>query len=48
MDQSIFLKWLGVAGIELKVNEHVLIIDPYFTRIPFVQRKNYVVITKGT
>ncbi|MCX6383142.1 MAG: MBL fold metallo-hydrolase [Actinobacteria bacterium] len=35
MDQSIFLKWLGVAGIELKVNEHVLIIDPYFTRIPF-------------
>jgi L-ascorbate metabolism protein UlaG (beta-lactamase superfamily) len=35
MYQSIFLKWLGLAGIELKVNEHVLIIDPYFTRISF-------------
>lgn len=32
--QSIFFKWLGVAGIELKIDNYVLIIDPYFTRAP--------------
>ncbi len=35
MDNSIKFRWLGVAGIELTVGEKVLIIDPYFTRIPF-------------
>lgn len=34
-DQSIFFRWFGVAGIELKINNCVLIIDPYFTRVPF-------------
>ena len=33
--QSIFFRWFGVAGIELKTNNCVLIIDPYFTRVPF-------------
>lgn len=33
--QSIFFRWFGVAGIELKISDCVLIIDPYFTRVPF-------------
>lgn len=28
-------RWLGVGGIELSVGEHVLVIDPYLTRVPF-------------
>lgn len=28
-------RWLGVAGIELKAIDTTLIIDPYFTRVPF-------------
>lgn len=31
---SISFRWLGVAGLELSVNNHVLVIDPYFTRFP--------------
>ncbi len=34
MDASIRFRWLGTAGIELVVKEQVLLIDPYFTRIP--------------
>src|SRR5512137_2297982 len=28
------LRWLGVAGIELRLNGQTLAIDPYFTRAP--------------
>jgi L-ascorbate metabolism protein UlaG (beta-lactamase superfamily) len=28
-------RWLGVAGIELRVEDCVLVIDPFFTRPPF-------------
>lgn len=28
-------RWLGVAGIELRVSDTVLVIDPYFTRATF-------------
>jgi hypothetical protein len=28
------LKWLGAAGIELKMDDQILLVDPYFTRIP--------------
>jgi L-ascorbate metabolism protein UlaG (beta-lactamase superfamily) len=31
----IWFRWLGVAGIELRVGEQVLVIDPFFTRPPF-------------
>jgi hypothetical protein len=34
MDRSIRFRWLGTAGIELVVNDHVLLIDPYFSRFP--------------
>jgi L-ascorbate metabolism protein UlaG (beta-lactamase superfamily) len=34
MDTSIRFRWLGTAGIELIVNDQVLLIDPYFTRFP--------------
>ncbi|MCL5772181.1 MAG: hypothetical protein M1479_07900 [Actinobacteria bacterium] len=33
--QSIYFKWFGVAGIELKINNCILLVDPYFTRVPF-------------
>ena len=33
--ESIFFKWLGVAGIEFKIKNRTLIVDPYFTRVPF-------------
>ena len=29
------MRWLGVAGIELRLNEHILVIDPFVTRPPF-------------
>jgi len=29
------LRWSGVAGIELKTADQILLVDPYFTRIPF-------------
>ncbi len=29
---SLVFRWLGVAGIELKAGEQVLVIDPFFTR----------------
>ena len=29
------MRWLGVAGIELRVNEQILVIDPFVTRPPF-------------
>jgi len=31
---SILFRWLGVAGLEFTVNNHVMVIDPYFTRFP--------------
>ena len=31
--QSIEFRWLGVGGIELRANDQVLVIDPYFTRL---------------
>lgn len=34
VDTSIRFRWLGTAGIELVVKGQVLLIDPYFTRIP--------------
>jgi L-ascorbate metabolism protein UlaG (beta-lactamase superfamily) len=34
MDAQIRFRWLGTAGIELVVNDQVLLIDPYFTRLP--------------
>jgi len=29
------MRWLGVAGIELRVNKQILVIDPFVTRSPF-------------
>lgn len=34
MSAGIEFRWLGTAGIELKVGDHVLVIDPYLTRFP--------------
>ena len=31
---KISFRWLGVAGLELSLNNHVMVIDPYFTRFP--------------
>lgn len=33
MDTSIRFRWLGTASIELVVNDQVLLVDPYLTRI---------------
>jgi L-ascorbate metabolism protein UlaG (beta-lactamase superfamily) len=35
MDQAIWFRWLGVAGIELRMNDQILVIDPFLTRPPF-------------
>jgi L-ascorbate metabolism protein UlaG (beta-lactamase superfamily) len=35
MDSAIAFRWLGVAGIELKMDGQILAIDPFFTRPPF-------------
>lgn len=35
MDRSVWFRWLGVAGIELRIGSQVLLVDPYLTRIPF-------------
>jgi L-ascorbate metabolism protein UlaG (beta-lactamase superfamily) len=35
--EAVYLRWLGVAGIELTYGGHVLAIDPYVTRIPMVK-----------
>ena len=32
---AIQFRWLGVAGIELRVGDEVLVVDPYLSRIPF-------------
>ena len=29
------IRWLGVAGIELRTADQTLVIDPYLTRVPF-------------
>ncbi len=34
LNKDITLKWLGVGGIELKAGSRIMLIDPYFTRIP--------------
>jgi L-ascorbate metabolism protein UlaG (beta-lactamase superfamily) len=31
---SIWFRWLGVAGIELRLDDHTLVIDPFLTRPP--------------
>jgi len=35
MTATLHFRWLGVAGIELTVEDYVLAIDPFFTRPPF-------------
>ncbi len=35
MDHTVWFRWLGVAGIELRVNEQILALDPFLTRPPF-------------
>lgn len=35
MDHTVWFRWLGVAGIELRTNEQILVIDPFLTRPPF-------------
>ena len=35
MNRAIWFRWLGIAGIELRVGDQILAIDPTFTRIPF-------------
>ena len=35
--KAISLRWLGVAGLELNVNNRTLVIDPYFTRFPITK-----------
>jgi L-ascorbate metabolism protein UlaG (beta-lactamase superfamily) len=32
---GLIFRWLGAAGIELRTPEHGLVIDPYFSRIPW-------------
>lgn len=32
--RSLEIRWLGVAGIELRANEQILVIDPFVTRPP--------------
>lgn len=32
---TLYWRWLGVAGVELRVGSQVLVIDPYLTRFPF-------------
>ncbi len=34
MKNSIYFRWLGVAGIELSMGSEIMLIDPYLTRIP--------------
>lgn len=34
---SLKFRWLGVAGLDIRYNGQVLLIDPYVTRIPFVK-----------
>lgn len=34
MGSSVCFRWPGVAGIELRVNKKILVIDPFFTRPP--------------
>jgi L-ascorbate metabolism protein UlaG (beta-lactamase superfamily) len=35
---SLMFRWLGIAGIELRMDDQILVVDPYFTRIPFWQQ----------
>ena len=37
MTLNLSFRWLGVAGIELRADGRVLVVDPYFTRIRFWQ-----------
>jgi L-ascorbate metabolism protein UlaG (beta-lactamase superfamily) len=32
---SVRLTWLGVAGFHIRTDTHAILIDPYFTRVPF-------------
>jgi L-ascorbate metabolism protein UlaG (beta-lactamase superfamily) len=35
MVHAVWFRWLGVAGIEVRVNEQILVIDPFLSRPPF-------------
>ncbi len=35
MELAVQFRWLGVAGVELRANEQILVIDPFVTRPPF-------------
>lgn len=35
MERVLTFRWLGAGGIELRTRRHVLLIDPYFSRIPW-------------
>ena len=35
MSSSIGFRWLGTAGVELRVKDQILVVDPYFTRCSF-------------
>jgi hypothetical protein len=34
MDHTVWFHWLGVAVIELRMNEQILALDPFLTRPP--------------
>jgi len=35
MMPGIQFRWLGVGGIEIRVEQQILAVDPFFTRPPF-------------
>jgi L-ascorbate metabolism protein UlaG (beta-lactamase superfamily) len=35
MESAVRFRWLGVAGIEVRANEQILVVDPFVTRPPF-------------
>jgi len=35
MDQAVRFRWLGIAGIELRASDQILVIDPFVTRPSF-------------
>ena len=37
MQNSVSFRWLGVAGVELTANGRTLVVDPFFSRPPFMR-----------
>src|SRR6476469_5100817 len=37
MHNSVSFRWLGVAGVELTANGRTLVVDPFFSRPPFMR-----------